>query len=256
MSQPLKRYTEGFVREFDRQAVEETRTIEFVISSPTRDRHRSVVNMDNWQLDNFNRNPIVGYQHNVYGGNMCTPDDPDDVIGEGRAWIEEDITGKLLIGSVRFEPAAVNQKAEKIFRKVLNGSLRATSVGFLEIGQGEYKKVRDDEGNVIDSTYYFKGQELLEFSIVNIPSNPDAVGRSISVQADFALAYIHRFLPDTLSMADIRKLTVGEILDLVKNGVYEDVDKEAKEKKMRTQALRVRQLQRIENDLKMYQTLT
>jgi hypothetical protein len=252
----LKRYTDGYVRAFDRVLVEETRTIDFIISSAARDRHRSIVNMDGWSIDNFNRNPIVGYQHNVYGDNLCVPDDPDNVIGEGRAWTEGEGANKLLIGSVRFEPADINPRAEKIFRKVLNGSLRATSVGFLETGKGEYKNILDSEGNIVDRTYYFKGQELLEFSIVNIPSNPEAVGRSLSVQADFALAYIHRFLPDTLSLADIRKLTVGEILDAVKDGVYQDVDEQTKEKKVRTQALRVRQLQRIERDLELYKNLT
>ena len=114
----MKKYIPGQIRAFDRSKAEETRTVQFVISSSDKDRHRSVVNMDNWNLENFNANPIVGYQHNVYGGNMCTPDDPDDVIGSGRAWVEETNGRKELIGEVTFEPADVNPKAEKIFRNV------------------------------------------------------------------------------------------------------------------------------------------
>jgi len=186
--------------------VEETRTVQFVISSSTRDRHRTVLDPTKWQLDNFNRNGIVGYQHNVYGDGMCAGPNPDDVIGRGRAFLE----GDQLIGEVTFEPADINPLAEKIFRKVLFGSLRATSVGFTEIGKGKYGTGTEARGGK-DETYYFEGQELLEFSIVNIPSNPDATKRALRDQASHALMFVKRALPQ-LSFADIETLTVGEVL--------------------------------------------
>jgi hypothetical protein len=241
-----KKFIFGTIREFDRAKVEESRTIEFIISSAAKDRHRSVVNMDGWHLDNFNRNPIVGYQHNVYGGNMCTPDDPDDVIGSGRAWVEEIDGQKLLIGEVKFEPADINPKAEKIFRKVLAGTLRATSVGFMEIGKGEWRKNFDDNGNELDRTYYFKGQDLLEFSIVNIPSNPEAVGRSVSVQTDFALAYVMRFFPEDVSIKDIKQMTVQQVLDQVA-GKASEIPTDPPEGK--SKALFERRLKRILSDI-------
>jgi 5'(3')-deoxyribonucleotidase len=213
----MKKFTFGNIRQFDKTEVLDTRTVEFIISSAAKDRYDSVVNMDGWVLDNFNKNPIVGYQHNVYGGNMCTPDDPDDVIGVGKAFIEE----KKLIGSVTFESADINPKAEKIFKKVLAGTLRATSVGFMEIGEGEWIKKTDDKGNVIDRTYYFKGQELLEFSIVNIPANPEAVGRSLEVQQDWAMQFIQRFMPETMSMAELKEMKVRDVLDLVNGKIIE-----------------------------------
>lgn len=186
--------------------VEETRTVQFVISNSTRDRHRTVLDPTKWQLDNFNRNGIVGYQHNVYGDGMCAGPNPDDVIGRGRAFLE----GDQLIGEVTFEPADINPLAEKIFRKVLFGSLRATSVGFAELGKGKYGTGKEARGGT-EETYYFAGQELLEFSIVNIPSNPDATKRALRDQASHALMFVKRALP-TLSFADIETLTVGEVL--------------------------------------------
>lgn len=214
-----KKYISGQIREFNREEVEKSRTVQFIISSDDKDRHRSIVNMDGWDLENFNLNPIVGYQHNVYGGNMCTPDDPDDVIGSGRAWVEAVNGRNLLIGEVTFETADINPKAEKIFRKVLAGTLRATSVGFLEKGRGEWKKQVDEKGNEIDRTYYFKGQELLEFSIVNIPSNPKAVGRALDVQEDWALMYVQRFLPKELSLKEIESMTIRQVMDIVKGNI-------------------------------------
>ena len=140
-----KDYLEGVIdREFGPD-IEKTRTVRFVISTSAKDRHNSVLNMKGWKLDNFNRNPIVGYQHNVYGDNMCTPPNPDDVLGPARAWIEND----RLMGEVTFETADINPQAEKVFRKVLNGTLRATSVGFLEVGQGKNVLEKDEKGKVI-----------------------------------------------------------------------------------------------------------
>jgi hypothetical protein len=190
--------------------VEETRTVEFVISNNTRDRHRTVLNPAGWKLDNFNRNGIVGYQHNVYGDGMCAGPNPDDVIGRGSAFFE----GDQLIGRVVFEPADINPLAEKIFRKVLFGSLRATSVGFAEIGKGNYGTGTEARGGK-DETYYFQGQELLEFSIVNIPSNPDATARALRDQASHALMFVKRALGGSYSFSDIEKLPVGEVLRLL-----------------------------------------
>jgi hypothetical protein len=148
---------------------------------------------------------------------MCNAANPDDVLGPGRAYLEKD----LLIGEVTFETKDINPQAEKIFRKVLNGTLRATSVGFLEVGQGELKKTVDEKGNVVDQVYHFAGQELLEFSIVNIPSNPEAVGRSLANHTEAAMGYLMRFMPEHISMRDVRNMTVQEVLDHVQGKVTE-----------------------------------
>jgi hypothetical protein len=204
------KYKFGQIREFDRAKAEEDRTVEFIISSADKDRHNTVLNMKGWNLDNFNANPIVGYQHNVHGGNLCTGPNPDDVLGPGRAFIE----GDRLIGAVTFETKDINPLAEKIFRKVLNGTLRATSVGFMEVGEGTYGE-KDQQRGGKDETYYFAGQELIEFSIVNIPSNPKAVGRVMQSHEDRFLAFVIQHMPEHISIKDVRKMTVQEMMDTV-----------------------------------------
>lgn len=204
MSEVNFRY--GEIRKFA-DDVEETRTVEFIISDESKDRHGTVLKSENWNLDNFNKNGIVGYQHNVHGGDMCNGPDPDSVIGKGYAYREN---GKV-IGRVTFEPAEINPLAEKIFRKVLFGSLRATSVGFLPVGEGKFGE-GDEARNGSNPTYYFAGQELLEFSIVNIPSNPNAVGRSIRDQTHNALMFVKKALGEDYSFGDIERMTVGEVL--------------------------------------------
>lgn len=167
-----KAYITGEIRAFDRAKAEETRTVEFVISDETRDRHGTVIPIKSWEIKNYNKNGIVGYQHDVYGG--WGEPNPDLILGRGEAYVED---GKL-IGRVTFEPAEINPLAEKIFQKVLHGTLKATSVGFRETVRGAWGE--DEEAvNGKNPTYYFGQVELLEFSIVNIPSNPNALRRTV-----------------------------------------------------------------------------
>lgn len=161
--------------------VKDTRTVEFVISTENKDRHGTVIPIDKWDLDNFNKNGIVGYQHEVYGS-WFGGSDPDSVIGKGKAWIEDD----KLIGAVTFEPAELNPLAEKIFQKILFGSLTSTSVGFIEKSAGEMR-ADNPEDPKSPRTYFYGPVELLEFSIVNIPSNSEAVKRAYDEEAKKAI---------------------------------------------------------------------
>ena len=157
------------IRQFGeiRKSENDNRTVEFVFSTAAKDRHRTVLNQDAWELDNFNRNGIAGYMHDVYGDGLLAKPDPDDVIGKARAWVD----GDSLRGEITFEPADLNEKADKVYRKIQFGSLNAVSVGFVEKGAG---RMGDEEGEDKEA-YYFAGQELLEISVVNIPSNPEAL---------------------------------------------------------------------------------
>ena len=214
---------------------EESRTVQFVISDETKDRHRTVLNMDGWDLENFNSNGIVGYQHDVYGNDMCRGADPDLVIGKGRAWIEDETIQrdgsttlkKVLIGEVTFEPADVNPLAEKIFRKVMHGTLKATSVGFSAIGGGRMVNDETGDAEVLKATpshvpkghtFYYSGQELLEFSVVNIPSNPKALKRTLRNQAANALHFLKRELGQDVTYGEIEQMRVLDLIKMLETG--------------------------------------
>lgn len=229
---------------------EENRTVQFVISDETKDRHGTVLNMDGWNLDNFNANGIVGYQHDVYGNDMCRGADPDLVIGTGRSWVENETirrddgsagSKKVLIGEVKFEPADVNPLAEKIFRKVLHGTLKATSVGFSPVGGGRMVNDKTGEEEQMKEapyrvpkghTFYYEGQELLEFSVVNIPSNPKALKRTLRDQAANALHFLRRELGQEVTYGEIEQMKVLDVIKMLENGkrsqktVTEENDKE------------------------------
>lgn len=194
----------------------ESRKVVFVASTNTRDRHKTVLNQGGWKLDNFNRNPVIGYQHNVYG-DICNPPNPDDVLGPARAWVEDSTRGKGdkdLMVEIDFETADVNPLADKIFKKIKNGSLRAVSVGFMEIGEGRYGEKEEQRGGE-NETYYFEGQELVEISVVNIPSNPEALKKQLRSNTRDALVYLVKAFGDKYSLSDIDNMKVCEIRELL-----------------------------------------
>ena len=145
---------------------EEKRMVEFVASTGAVDTYGTVLPPDMWDLARYARNGVVGYQHDIYYS-----DDPDNVIGRGEAYTAG---GELLI-RIFFEPAELNPKADKVYRKVLFGSINAVSVGFRATAPGHWGRKADGEDPEV---YYYNGQELMEVSVVNVPSNPDAVKRS------------------------------------------------------------------------------
>lgn len=145
---------------------EEQRMVEFVASTGAVDTYGTVLPPDLWDLSRYARNGVVGYQHDIYYS-----DDPDNVIGRGEAYTAN---GELLI-RIFFEPAELNPKADKVYRKVLFGSINAVSVGFRATAPGHWGRKADGED---PDVYYYNGQELMEVSVVNVPSNPDAVKRS------------------------------------------------------------------------------
>ena len=177
----------------------EKRTVEFVASTNAVDSYGTVIPVDGWDLHRFEKNGVIGYQHNIYSGS-----DPDNVIGKGVAFIEDD----ALIVRVEFEPEDLNPKAEKIFRKIQFGSIGAVSVGFIPNAPGHWGRKADGED---PDVYYYNGQELLEVSVVNVPANPDAVKRSIEAERAGHEAERHEEEKKPESSGDINiRLTIAK----------------------------------------------
>lgn len=169
MSLPLYRNTPTEIRKVDENKYR------FVISDETVDRYRTVIKVNGWQLDNYKRNPIVAYNHLAGSG------DPDNIIGRGNVWIQDD----KLMAEVEFEPKSMNEKADKVRQKIEYGTISTTSVGF---DPKEWTRGIEDLGED-PKILYFRKQELLEFSIVDIPANPNAtIKNSYTEFVEMALA--------------------------------------------------------------------
>lgn len=137
------------------------RTFRVPISDETKDRHGTIIKADGWSFDNYLRNPIISHQHDTFSS------DPDAVVGKG---LSIDMEGSVSYLTYQLEPEGTNPRADKLNSKLEFGSIRAVSVGFnpLEWSKGDRSMGEDP------STIYFRKQDLLEVSIVTIPSNPNA----------------------------------------------------------------------------------
>src|SRR4051812_8170415 len=101
----------------EKQVDVEAATINAIFSTEDKDRHGDIV-LQNWELDNFKKNPVILNSHNY--------DDAQEVIGKALdIWVNN---GKLQ-GRIQF---AVNEnpKAKVIFDLYAGGYLNAFSVGF------------------------------------------------------------------------------------------------------------------------------
>jgi hypothetical protein len=210
--------------------IDQTRTVEFVISNETRDRHGTVIPLKAWRLDNYKRNPVVGYNHNIYGS-IFSEDNPDNIIGRAEVFTE----GKQLIGRVTFEPPEINPLAEKIFQKVKFGTLRTASVGFASMGEPEWGRGREAEDGE-NPTQYFRDVELLEWSIVNIPSNPSAVKRQMGDDITSLIDLLEEKLEGKYERTDIEKMTLKGLVGILTGESVEADRKEEEDTKRMSDA--------------------
>ena len=100
-------------------------------------------------------------------------DNPDMVIGTSEVFVD----GEQLVGRVRFEDAETNPVADKIWKKVQAGTLRMASIGANPVrGHWGDEKLGEDKDVI-----YFDESILLEWSIVPLGSNPDALKREVEI---------------------------------------------------------------------------
>lgn len=137
------------------------RTRRFVISTSTVDRDGDSIDQRGWRLDAYKRNPVVLFAH-AYDN---LPIAKSLSIG---------VEGDKLVSIVEFPAAEIYPFADTCLRMIDAGFLNATSVGF-----------RPVKSNRTETGIAFEEQELLEFSVVPVPCNPDAllVGRSVNERA-------------------------------------------------------------------------
>lgn len=145
------------------RAVEgEERTYDFIISTETPDTYGTVFLIDGWDLTRYNSNNVVIYNHHAHSP------DPDTGIGTSVVRIEN----KQLIARLTLEEG--NPIADKVKRKLDNGSLKGASIGAMP---HEGRWGNRDAGENSDMIYFTK-HELVEWSVCLVPSNPDALKRS------------------------------------------------------------------------------
>lgn len=127
------------------------RVVRFVASTPREDRDGDVIEPAGIKTGEFEANPVALWAH----------DNSQPPVGRVVNWEKR---GDEFIVDIRFDK---DDFSEMIYRKVQSGSLNAVSIGFMPIDD---QVERREEGG-----YRFRAVELLEVSVVPVPSNRDAV---------------------------------------------------------------------------------
>jgi HK97 family phage prohead protease len=140
------------------------RTIPFRLSNAVQDRAGDTVSLSGWKLENYLANPIILWGHD------------HDLPSIGRM-ARLGLEGDWLVGDVTFATKEQHPFADTIFRLVDGGFINAGSVGFKPLRWA----YREKDGGID-----WLEQELLEYSICNIPMHPGALARAVARGVDIA----------------------------------------------------------------------
>ena len=139
------------------------RTITAVISTSAVDRDREVLMPDGAEFESYLKNPVVLWAHQHF----------DLPIGR-TLWIKAD--KKKITAKAQF---AKTPLAEQIYQMYKDGYLSAFSVGFNPLSWREPTEQERKRAGWKDVRTVYDKWELLEFSAVPVPSNPEALAVAV-----------------------------------------------------------------------------
>jgi hypothetical protein len=143
------------------------RSATFVISTPTPDRSEDVVNPVGVQLGNYRKNPVVFFDHGFSGIHVPIGKCEDETGNLALAVSDEGIEATCFF--------ADSTEGEQIFDLVKQGVLRCASINMTPLAY----QIRA-EGSSGRPGMQIDEWELLEWSIVGIPDNPEAVRKVLA----------------------------------------------------------------------------
>lgn len=140
---------------------EQERSARFVMSNESVDSYGDIVLQDGINLERFTKNPIAFFGHRSWDFPIGTWDDLRVVKS----------SPKRTEGTLKFPDEGMDQTADRTFRHVKAGTLKACSIGF----RGKkVERIRDDEDRWTGG-FKFHEIELYECSVVSVPAVVDAL---------------------------------------------------------------------------------
>jgi len=147
------------------KAVDEAeRTLRFVVSTASPDRDKDTVAVNGWNLESFRRSPVIPFAHDYRN------------LPVAKA-IEIGPQKEGLVSTAQFASKELYPFADTVYQMLLQGFLSAVSVGFRPMKH----EVNKERGGID-----FLQQELLEYSVVPVPANPEALIQARSAGIDVA----------------------------------------------------------------------
>ena len=137
----------------------DNRVLRFIGSDETIDRDNERILVDGWKLTNYRKNPVVLVNHNVF---------ELPVAKTKRVWVNKD--KRSLMFDIEFPEPEVSSIGDTLYKLYSGGFMNATSVGF----RPNPDKMVFGDGNK-QPRVTFGEQDLLEISLVSVPTNPRAL---------------------------------------------------------------------------------
>lgn len=144
----------------------DSKLVTFTITTDAPDRDRDVISVDGWDLKAYKKNPVVLWAHDYRQ------------LPVARAKSIKVDGNKISAVADFTESAALDEFAAKVHAFVRAGLLNATSVGFRPL-----KYAYNEQRGGVD----FEAAELLEFSVVPVPANAQALVEQRAAGMDTAL---------------------------------------------------------------------
>ena len=166
------------------------RQVEVIISTSDEDRDRDVVVPAGISLKNYNKNPIVLFQHDARRPVART--------------IALSIGSSEVMARAQFPAAGMCEDSDEVYNLVKEMILNTASIGFIP----KVWEPRMPEAPWAGQTY--KEVELVEWSFVSVPSNPNAVviGRSLGQELGKFFSWTS---PEGLTFGQIERMTSEEV---------------------------------------------
>lgn len=181
------------------KAAEDSRNVTFTISTESVDRMGDTIAIEGWKLEAYRKNPVVLWAHD----STSLP-----VAKAPKIWTEK----TSLKAEAEFTPAGMARFNDTVYDMIKGGFLNTTSVGFAPL---KYAFVDDPARKYgID----FIEQELLEFSVVPVPANSEALVESRAAGID--LDPLFDWAEGVLSKADAER--VMKLADIVLGATEQD----------------------------------
>ena len=148
------------------------RVIAWTISTEHRDRDHDRIKVAGWELAHYRKNAVVMWGHNY----------KEPPIGRSiKTWKDHSGDYARLRMLKQFAPKDMNPFAHMVYRLTQGGYLNTASVGFKALEAEPDPDLSEDELAKFPRALLFTKQQLLESSVVPIPSNPQALNEAKSV---------------------------------------------------------------------------
>lgn len=151
----LHKHFHGGVKQVDRAR----REIRFVASRQEVDRDGEVIIVKGISTANYRKNPVLLSRH-------------DHTFNLGKVdalTVERLDDADTLTGTATILPAGISPEADQAYEMILAGALNGVSIGFLPLETDEKPVLSGQKGRT------FRKVDLLEISIVSLPSCPSCV---------------------------------------------------------------------------------